>query len=61
MAIVEAPTCADVATGDLLLALDVDGDCEIGLSDFVLLFFTDVDESYLDCNDPLEATCDWPF
>ena len=53
---VVAPTCADVDADGLLLTYDFDGDCYIGLSDFVVIL-TD----YLECNDPLDPACPWPF
>ncbi len=53
---VSEPTCADVDADGLLLAYDFDGNCYIGLSDFVVIL-TD----YLECNDPLDPACPWPF
>ena len=54
-----APTCADVIADGLLLSLDIDEDCYVGLSDLVLLFMGA--DGYLNCNDPLDASCPWAF
>ena len=51
-----APTCAEVIGDGLIFDLDFDEDCEIGLSDFAVIL-----ADYLECNDPLDAACPWPF
>ncbi|MCD6392500.1 MAG: LamG domain-containing protein [Planctomycetes bacterium] len=53
---VTAPTCADVIADGLLLPYDFDGDCYVGLSDAVVILAT-----WAQCNDPLDASCPWPF
>ena len=51
-----APTCADVILDSLLLKYDFNGDCYVGLEDFVVIL-----NDYLKCNDPLDPSCPWPF
>jgi hypothetical protein len=57
-----APTCADVVASGLTHPLDVSGpvagqpDCYINLYD--LAYFA---QSWLDCNDPENPACDWPW
>ena len=55
-----APDCSDVIADDLLLLYDMDSDCYVRLSDLVILFMG-VDDGYLNCNDPLDPACPWPF
>ncbi len=50
------PTCADVKADGLLLALDLDEDCEIGLGDLAMML-----EDYLVCNDPVDPSCVWAW
>jgi hypothetical protein len=57
------PTCADVLADPAGLALpgDISGpagvpDCRIDINDFVVIA-----SGWLDCNDPRDANCQWPY
>ena len=57
-----APTCTDVIAAGLALPLDLSGpiegqpDCYVDLLDLAYLA-----ASWLECNDPENAQCDWPW
>ena len=51
-----APTCEDVVTDELLLAADLNGDCRVDLGDLAIVL-----SNWAQCNDPIDAACDWPF
>ena len=50
------PTCQDVKDAGLIIVADVNQDCYVDLSDFAVIAV-----SWLECNNPQDSTCPWPF
>ena len=55
------PTCADVVADGLALPGDLSGpdgvpDCVVDIHDFVVIA-----SNWLNCNDPMDVTCIWPY
>ena len=50
------PTCQDVIDAGLINIADLNQDCHVDLADFAFIAV-----SWLECNDPQDSTCPWPF